>query len=143
MLAVMMVRLLLSPSGAIDRSAFVAGLVVLAGAALGVDHAAHTWPQTAQLAPYLVAALFVWSALCLSRKRLHDFGWSGLMMLAFLGLYLLTATGAVLLVNREALNSWQTALAALSLFSMPMVGWLIALAIIPGHGMTVAPVRQP
>ena len=141
MLAFMLVRLLLSPSGAIDRSAFVAGIVVLIGAVLGVNHVAYAWPVSAQVTPYAVAGLFAWSAICLSRKRLHDFGWSGLMMLAFLGVYLLGATAAAFLVDRAAMNSWHTALAALALFSVPMVGWLIALAIIPGHGMMLAPVR--
>lgn len=142
MLAVILVRLLLSPSGAIDRGAFVAGLVILIAAAIGIDRVMGSWSGPSGLASFAFALVFAWSAICLSRKRLHDFGWSGLMILAFLGLYLAAVLVAVFFINHGALASWQQALAAVTLFSGPMTGWLIALAIIPGNGLSAVRVRR-
>ena len=64
------------------------------------------------------------------------------MILAFLGLYLAAVLVAVFFINHGALASWQQALAAVTLFSGPMTGWLIALAIIPGNGLSAVRVRR-
>lgn len=135
MLSVVILRLLLSPSGVIDRLAFTAGVLLLAAAALGGHHALQGWSGPYGLGSFAFVAAVAWSAICLSRKRLHDFGWSGLVIPAFLGLYLLAVAAAVFVLDREALSSWRQALATFGLFSGPMVGWLIALAIIPGNGL--------
>lgn len=135
MLPVIILRLLMSPAGAIDRAAFSAGAVVLAAAAAGIHHAMQGWTGPFGLGSFAFMAAVAWSALCLSRKRLHDFGWSGLVIPVFLGLYLLAVAVAIFFLDREALSSPQQALAAFGLFSGPMIGWLIALAIIPGNGL--------
>ncbi|MFC2249514.1 hypothetical protein ACETRX_07805 [Labrys portucalensis] len=135
MLSVVILRLLLSPSGAIDRVAFTTGVVLLAALAVGGHHALQGWSGPYGLGSFAFVAAIAWSAICLSRKRLHDFGWSGLVIPAFLGLYLLAVAIAIFVLDRGALASWQQALATFSLFSGPMVGWLIALAIIPGSGL--------
>ena len=55
MLAVILVRLLLSPSGAIDRGAFVAGLVILIAAAIGIDRVMGSWSVLSGLASFAFA----------------------------------------------------------------------------------------
>jgi len=135
MLSVIILRLLFSPSGAIDRVAFSAGVVLLAAAAVGIHHGLHGWSGPFGLGSLGFMMVIAWSAICLSRKRLHDFGWSGLVIPIFLGLYLLAVTVAVFFLDPQALTSWQQAIAAFGLFSGPMIGWLIALAIIPGNGL--------
>lgn len=133
MLALALIRLLMSPSGAINRGMFVLGVMVLVAAATGLDHAMNGWTGPSGLASFAFALLFAWSALSLSRKRLHDFGWSGLTIVAFLGCYLAAMVFAMLVADRSAMASLPEALARLSLFGGPMAGWLIALAIIPGN----------
>ncbi len=135
MLSVVILRLLFSPSGAVDRVAFAAGVVLLAAAAVGIHHGMHGWSGPFGLGSFLFMAMIAWSAICLSRKRLHDFGWSGFVIPVFLGLYLLAVGIAVFFIDRQALSSWQQATAAFGLFSGPMIGWLMALAIIPGNGL--------
>ena len=135
MLSVVILRLLLSPSGAIDRVAFTAGVLLLAALTVGGHHALQGWSGPYGLGSFAFVAAIAWSAICLSRKRLHDFGWSGLVIPAFLSLYLLAVAIAIFFLDRGALASWQQALATFGLFSGPMVGWLIALAIIPGKGL--------
>ncbi|WP_307430458.1 hypothetical protein [Labrys monachus] len=134
MLAIALIRLLLSPSGAIGRSMFAIGAMLLIAAAMGVDHVMNGWTGPSGVASFAFVVVFAWSALSLSRKRLHDFGWSGLTIVAFLGLYLAAMALAMLLLDRAAMASWSGALAKATLFSGPMAGWLIALAIIPGEG---------
>ena len=138
MLSVVILRLLFSPNGSVDRGAFSMGVLLLALAALGIHHGMHGWGGPFGLGSFVFMAAIAWSALCLSRKRLHDFGWSGFVIPIFLGLYLLAVAGAIFFLNPEALASWQETLATFGLFSGPMIGWLIALAIIPGNGLASA-----
>lgn len=138
MLSVVILRLLLSPSGMIDRFAFTAGIVLLTAAAIGGHHALQGWSGPYGVGSFAFVAAIAWSAICLSRKRLHDFGWSGLMIPAFLGLYMIAVAAAIFVLDRGALSSWQQAMATFGLFSGPMVGWLIALAIIPGNGLAAS-----
>jgi uncharacterized membrane protein YhaH (DUF805 family) len=138
MLPVIIARLLLSPTGSIDRGAFAAGIVLLALAAIGIHHGMHGWSGPSGLGSFGFMVAVAWSALCLSRKRLHDFGWSGFVIPIFLGLYLIAVAGAIFFLDPQALTSLQQTLATFGLFSGPMIGWLIALAIIPGNGLASA-----
>jgi uncharacterized membrane protein YhaH (DUF805 family) len=138
MLSVVILRLLFSPTGSIDRGAFAAGVVLLALAAFGIHHGMHGWTGPSGFGAFAFMAAIAWSAICLSRKRLHDFGWSGFVIPVFLGLYLIAVAGAIFLLDPEAFVSWQQTLATFGLFSGPMIGWLIALAIIPGNGLASA-----
>jgi len=142
MLAISLVRLLLSPSGAIGRGMFVAGIVALIAAASCVDHAMNGWTGPSGVAAFVFVLVFAWSALSLSRKRLHDFGWSGLTIVGFLGVYFTAMALVMLFVDRTAMASWSAAAAKAALFSGPMVGWLVALAIIPGDHPAAPPVRR-
>jgi uncharacterized membrane protein YhaH (DUF805 family) len=142
MLAVALIRLLLSPSGVIGRGMFVVGVAVLIGAGMGVDHVMNGWTGPSGLASFAFVLIFAWSALSLSRKRLHDFGWSGLTIVAFLGTYLAAMVLAMFFIDRAAMASWPEAAAKAALFSGPMAGWLIALAIIPGDRPVASVIRR-
>jgi uncharacterized membrane protein YhaH (DUF805 family) len=138
MLSVVILRLLFSPSGAIDRFAFATGVVLLGLSAIAIHHGMHGWNGPSGLGSLAFTTAVAWCAICLSRKRLHDFGWSGFVIPIFLGLYLMAVATAIFFIDRDALASWQAAAAAFGLFSGPMIGWLIALAIIPGNGLASA-----
>jgi hypothetical protein len=143
MLAIALIRLLLSPSGAIGRGMFVVGVALLIAAATGIDRVMSGWAGPSGLASFAFVLIFAWSALSLSRKRLHDFGWSGLTIAAFLGLYLAAMAIAMLFIDRAAMASWPEALGKAALLSGPMTGWLVALAIIPGDHPAGQPVSRP
>ena len=81
--------LLLSPVGAIGRAGFAGGGVLLALFALATDDAIRRLLDDPGPSGFVFALVVAWSAGCLSRKRLHDIGWSGIAIAIFLAVYIL------------------------------------------------------
>jgi uncharacterized membrane protein YhaH (DUF805 family) len=127
--------LLASPRGAIGRAGFVAGLAMLALAALALDRLAH--PLMQGFPGFAFALAVAWSAGCLSRKRLHDLGRSGLVIVYFLATYIV----AVLVI--PCIPDLPARAAILPLVAAgPALGWLLWLGLARGAsaqpGLTAA-----
>jgi len=125
--------LLLSPSGAIDRVRFSTGTVLLTVLAFGGDLAARLLSDRMGLVPFLFALAVLWMAGCLWRKRLHDLGRSGWLIIAFLAVYIGLVLAAPFTFDLTNTGSWRHAWLMTVLFAGPMVAWLAWLAIAPGE----------
>ena len=126
--------LLLFPSGAIGRGPFVGGIAALTVASFAVDRVMALLPDSLGLLGFAFALPVAWSAGCLSRKRLHHMGWSGLFIAMFLAAYILAVLGAPFLPIMPG-----RAVLALLLLSGPGVAWLLWLAASPGIAKAPAP----
>jgi uncharacterized membrane protein YhaH (DUF805 family) len=119
--------LLLSPVGAIGRAGFAGGGVLLALFALATDDAIRRLLDDPGLSGFVFALVVAWSAGCLSRKRLHDIGWSGIAIAIFLAVYILAVLGAPFLPAMPG-----RAVIGLLLVAGPAWGWTLWLAATPG-----------
>jgi uncharacterized membrane protein YhaH (DUF805 family) len=128
-----MLELLVLPSGAIGRSAFTSGAAVLCAAAVLLDRVVAWLADPGGIIPFLFMILVAWSAGCLSRKRLHDLGWSGLAIAAFLAVYIVIVVGSPFVLAVPPPGSWEHALLMAGLFAGPMIGWFGWLAAAPGE----------
>jgi len=124
--------LLLSPRGTIDRGEFACGSVMLASFAYALDGMVLAAADEIGLIGFAFALLVFWSAGVLSRKRLHDLGWSGLTIAFFLGFYIAVVLASPFLAGSlpkaQALHS----LLAATCLAGPAIGWLAWLVITPG-----------
>ena len=127
-----MLSLLLSPAGTIGRAGFAAGGMLLAVLTCAFDGCVALAEDESGLAGFAFVLFVAWSAGVLSRKRLHDLGWSGLTIAAFLGLYI------VMILAVPFLPMWLPGWVSLrsflfvALLSGPAVGWIVWLVITPG-----------
>ena len=125
--------LLFSPRGAIGRSAFATGTALLAGIAFAANGLILSVADDLGLVGFAFVLIVSWSAGALSRKRLHDLGWSGLTIAVFLGAYI------VLILMAPFLPVWLPRAEMLHPFLLvailfgPAVGWLVWLIITPGR----------
>ena len=133
--------LLFSPRGTIGRGDFAGGATLLAATACGTDGIILSVADDLGLVGFGFALVVAWSGGVLSRKRLHDLGWSGLTIAVFLGAYIL----AVLV--SPFIPFWLPGAAVLHPFLLvvlmcgPAVGWLVWLVITPGTLAHTAHVR--
>jgi uncharacterized membrane protein YhaH (DUF805 family) len=118
--------LLLGPSGAIGRVAFLSGHAVLALAALSIDGLAR--PVLGGPTGFALVLLVAWSAGCLARKRLHDLGLSGMVIAYFLAAYI----GIVLIVACTPDFAGRGAIAA-AVAAGPALGWILWLGLAPSR----------
>jgi uncharacterized membrane protein YhaH (DUF805 family) len=123
--------LLVSPRGTIGRAGFLAGLSMLALAALALDGLAR--PLTGGFWGFLFALAVAWSAGCLSRKRLHDLGRSGILIVYFLAAYILAVLAMPCIPDLPARDLLLPLVAA-----GPALGWLLWLGLARGTSATVA-----
>ena len=129
----MMSGLLFSPSGTIDRAGFVGGSLVLSAVALAGDQFARSASDPYGLVPFVFALGVAWVAGCLSRKRLHDLGRSGWLIIAFLAAYIAIVLTASFSFDLQAHQTyWRVTLHTLA-FAGPMIAWFVALAMLPGE----------
>jgi uncharacterized membrane protein YhaH (DUF805 family) len=128
-----MLALLLSPSGAIGRAAFAAGAAVLSVASVLFDRVIARLADPGGIVAFLFVIAVAWSAGCLSRKRLHDLGWSGLAIAAFLAGYIALLAASPFIFTLPSEGSWGRALLLTVLFAGPMIGWCAWLAAMPGE----------
>jgi len=126
-------KLLLSPCGSIGRIVFALGAALLALFSLAVDGAVLTAADQDGLMPFGFALAVAWSAGCLSRKRLHDLGWSGLVIANFLAVYIVVVIAAAALPLVLAGTGRLAGLLAFGLAAAPAVGWVAWLTIMPGE----------
>ena len=126
--------LLFSPSGAIGRGPFVGGIAALTVASFAVDKVMAFLPDSFGLLGFAFALSVAWSAGCLSRKRLHHMGWSGLLIAMFLAAYILAVLGAPFLPIMPG-----RAILALVLVAGPGVAWMLWLAASPGLAKAPTP----
>jgi uncharacterized membrane protein YhaH (DUF805 family) len=89
----------------------------------------------AGILPFLDVLLISWSAGCLSRRRLHDMGRSGLLIAVFLALYIALVLATPCLPPLAGLRNLLVPLAAI----LPALAWATWLALIPSSGAR----RQP
>jgi uncharacterized membrane protein YhaH (DUF805 family) len=124
--------LLFSPRGTIGRGEFVGGAALLAATACATDGIILSVADDLGLVGFGFALLVAWSGGVLSRKRLHDLGWSGLTIAVFLGSYILTVLIspfiAVWLPGAAILHPFLL----VTLMCGPAIGWLVWLVITPG-----------
>ena len=124
--------LLLSPRGTIGRGDFAGGAALLAATASMTDGIVLSVADDLGLVGFGFALAVAWSGGVLSRKRLHDLGWSGLTIAVFLGAYILTV------FISPFIPVWLPGAAILHPFLLvallcgPAVGWLVWLIITPG-----------
>jgi uncharacterized membrane protein YhaH (DUF805 family) len=123
---ILVLPLLLGPSGAIGRAAFLAGCVALASLAFLADAGLAQVRSGAGGLDFLFLLAIAWSAGCLSRKRLHDFGCSGVAIAYFLGFYVVVALGAPLLPGL-----WSAPALPDILLASPGLAWLFWLGTTP------------
>lgn len=128
-----LLSLLFSPSGAIGRACFVGGSVMLGALALACDRLARVHADPIGLAPFLFALAILWVAGCLCRKRLHDLGRSGWLILVFLTAYIIFVLAAPFIFDMTADGSWRHARLMTILFAAPTVAWIAWLAAVPGE----------
>jgi uncharacterized membrane protein YhaH (DUF805 family) len=124
--------LLFSPKGSIGRLAFCGGAATLAILSIAFDGAITLLADSAGVLPFLYALLVAWSSGCLSRKRLHDLGWSGIVIVFFLAFYIALVLAAPFLPLVLSAGSWPAAFAMVALIGGPAIGWMAWLCIIPG-----------
>ena len=133
-----LLNLLISPSGAIDRGCFVGGSLVLCAVALASDRLARLATDSIGLLSFLFALALLWSAGCLCRKRLHDIGRSGWLIIAFLAAYIALVLAAPFIFSLTTTGSWRHARFVTIVLAAPMVAWLTWLAIVPGEAARLA-----
>jgi uncharacterized membrane protein YhaH (DUF805 family) len=133
--------LLFSPRGTIGRGDFAGGATLLAATACGTDGIILSVADDLGLVGFGFALVVAWSGGVLSRKRLHDLGWSGLTIAVFLGAYILAVLAS------PFIPVWLPGAAVLQPFLLvvlmcgPAVGWLVWLVITPGTLAHTAQVR--
>jgi uncharacterized membrane protein YhaH (DUF805 family) len=124
--------LLLSPRGTIGRGEFAGGVSLLATTACAIDGIILSMTDDLGLVGFGFALAVAWSGGVLSRKRLHDLGWSGLTIAVFLGAYILAVLVSpfipVWLPGAAAMHSFLL----VALLCGPAIGWLVWLVITPG-----------
>ncbi|MGH6644043.1 MAG: DUF805 domain-containing protein [Bradyrhizobium sp.] len=125
--------LLLSPSGAIGRAAFATGATALCLATALFDRVIARLADPNGIVAFLFVIAVAWSAGCLSRKRLHDLGWSGLAIALFLAAYIAIVVGSPFVLVLPPEGSWSRALLMTALFAGPMLGWCAWLTAMPGE----------
>jgi uncharacterized membrane protein YhaH (DUF805 family) len=117
--------LLASPRGTIGRTGFLAGLAMLALAALALDGLAR--PLTDGFWGFAFALAVAWSAGCLSRKRLHDLGRSGILIIYFLAAYIVAVLAIPCIPDLPARDAILPLVAA-----GPAIAWLLWLSLARG-----------
>src|SRR5437868_2873561 len=93
-----LLALLALPSGQIGRSAFATGTAVLCVVTVLFDRVVAGLADPGGIVSFLFVIAVAWSAGCLSRKRLHDLGWSGLAIAVFLAAYIAVVVGSPFVV---------------------------------------------
>jgi uncharacterized membrane protein YhaH (DUF805 family) len=136
--------LLLSPRGAIGRGEFAGGAALLAATACALDGIIPSMADDLGIVGFGFALIVAWSGGVLSRKRLHDLGWSGLTIAVFLGAYILAVLISplvpLLLPGAAAMHAFLL----VTLLCGPAIGWLVWLIITPGtlaHTAEIAAAR--
>lgn len=127
------VRLLISPAGTIGRGRFAAGALMLAVVAMATNGMVVALTDNAGIVSFLFMVMVAWSAGCLSRKRLHDFGWSGIVIAVFLASYIALVLACSIV--RPYHPAWLIDVTALAgvLTAFPPVAWLAWLTLTPGE----------
>lgn len=131
-------NLLLSPTGAIGRGQFALGAALLASSAMLFDGLLSRISDGAGITGFLFVISIAWSAGCLSRKRLHDIGWSGLAIVLFLAAYILVVLSAPFLPDMPGRAS-----VSMVLVAGPAAAWIIWLLVAPGVGKVRMASSQP
>jgi len=122
----LLVSLLAGPSGKIGRSAYIAGTIALAALAVLADAGLSHVASGSGGLDFLFLLAIAWSAGCLSRKRLHDLGCSGVAIAYFLGFYVAVILGEPFLPGLTTMPALADVLLA-----GPGIAWLLWLGTAP------------
>jgi uncharacterized membrane protein YhaH (DUF805 family) len=133
----LLIPLLLGPSGAIGRAAFLAGCVALAALAFLADAGLSQVSSGAGGLDFLFLLAIAWSAGCLSRKRLHDFDCSGVAIAYFLGFYVAVVLGAPFLPGLSSMPALPDLL-----LTGPGLAWLLWLGTAPSAETAIRASRR-
>jgi uncharacterized membrane protein YhaH (DUF805 family) len=127
------VKLLVSPAGSIGRCQFATGALMLAIVAIATNGMVVAFTDNVGVVSFLFAVTVAWSAGCLSRKRLHDLGWSGVVIAVFLASYIALVLACSII--RPYHPAWFIDVTSLAeaLTAVPPVAWLAWLVFTPGE----------